>query len=194
MIETLYESCGYLASFLGTFIEGEILLLTSVISAKLGYFNFFGGMVAAFFGAFLRDTILFLIAKKRGKKLLAKNEKLQAKLEKASGWFNKKPSFYLTIYRLMYGFSTAIIILSGLKEDISYSKFAFHSAIGTGLWVVIFGGLGYFFAEIMIKQLNFMSDHSLEVMGALSLLGLAYWYFFKYPQDKHCVTEGLKTT
>lgn len=189
MLENLYETCGYIASFFGTLIEGEVLLLTSVISAKMGYFNFFGGMVAAFFGAFLRDTVLFLIVKKQGRKLLAKKEKLQAKLEKASGWFNKNPLFYLTIYRLMYGFSTVIIMMSGLKGDISYAKFALHSAIGIGLWVAVFGGLGYFFADVMIRQLNFMSDHSLEIMAILSVLGLAYWYFFKYPEEKYCFTS-----
>ena len=129
MLEGLFETCGYLASFLGTLIEGEILLLTSVISAKLGYFNFFGGLVAAFFGAFVRDMIQFVLVKKQGTKLLNNKPKLQAKLDKASGWFNKKPLFYLTIYRLMYGFSTVIIMLSGLKENISYSKFILHSSI-----------------------------------------------------------------
>jgi len=188
MLQGLYETCGYLASFLGTFIEGEILLLTSVISAKLGYFNFFGGLVAAFFGAFLRDTIQFLLVKKQGKKLLAKKPDFQSKLDNASGWFNKKPLLYLTIYRLMYGFSTVIIMLSGLKENINYSKFAMHSAIGIGLWVTIVGGLGYFCANLMIEQLNFLSDHSLEVVGVLAIVGLAYWFFVKRPRDKHCFT------
>ena len=109
MIEGLYETCGYLASFLGTFIEGEILLLTSVLSAQMGHFNFYGGLVAAFFGAFFRDSIQFLIIKKQGKKLLEKKEKLQKKINKASGWFDKNPFLYLTLYRLMYGFSTCLL-------------------------------------------------------------------------------------
>jgi len=188
MLEGLYETCGYVASFLGTLIEGEILLLTSVISAKLGYFNFFGGLVAAFFGAFLRDTIQFLLVKKQGKKLLAKKPDLQVKLENASGWFDKNPFLYLTGYRLMYGFSTIIIMLSGLKNNISYSRFALHSAIGIAIWITIIGGLGYFCANAMIEKLNFISDHSVEVIGILSVIGLMYWFFVKRPHDKHCFT------
>lgn len=49
----LFETCGYIASFLGTFIEGEILLLTSVMSSKLGYFNYFGGNDGCFFRCIL---------------------------------------------------------------------------------------------------------------------------------------------
>jgi len=185
MLEGLYETCGYLASFIGTLIEGEALLLTSVISAKLGYFNFFGGLVAAFFGAFTRDSILFFTVKKQGDKLLDKKPKLRDKLENASGWYNKNPVLYLTIYRLMYGFSTVIIMMSGLKKEISYPKFAMHSAIAVGLWISIVGGLGYFCASIMIENLEFLSEHSLEVVGVLSVVGLLYWYFVKRPKDKH---------
>jgi len=191
-METLYETCGYLASFLGTFIEGELLLLTSVISAKLGYFNFFGGLIAAFFGAFLRDSLQFLLVKKQGKKLLAKKPKLQVKLDNASNWFNKNPFLYLIVYRFMYGFSSVIIMLSALKENISYSKFVGYSAIGVGLWIIAIGGLGYFCAEMMITQLNFISNHSLEVIGGLSILGLAYWFLIKRPKDKYCFTPKEK--
>lgn len=186
MIEGLYESCGYLASFLGTFIEGEILLLTSVISAKLGYFNFFGGLAAAFLGAFSRDTIQFLIVKKQGKKLLAKKPKLQSKLDNASGWFNKNPLLYLTVYRLMYGFSTVIIMLSGLKDNISYSRFAFHSAISIGIWILLLGGFGYFCANMMIDQLNLIGDYAPQFISVLTVIGLGYWFFVKRTEDKHC--------
>jgi membrane protein DedA with SNARE-associated domain len=193
MIQGLYETCGYVASFIGTFIEGEILLLTSVISSKLGYFNFFGGLTAAFLGAFLRDTLQFLLVKKQGKKLLAKKPKLQSKLDNASGWFNKSPFIYLTVYRFMYGFSTVIIMLSGLKDDISYPRFALHSAIGIGLWIGIIGGFGYFCADAMIEKLNFISEYSLQVIGVLALTGLAYWFFIKRPKDKHCFTPKLES-
>jgi len=158
-VEQLYKTCGYLASFLGTLLEGEILLLTSVVSSKLGYFNFYGGLIAAFLGAFSRDSILFLITKKQGRKLLVKKPKLQKRLDDASGWYDKSPLIYLTSYRLMYGFSTVIIMLSALKENISYPKFAFHSAIGIGLWILVIGGLGYFYANIMIEKLNLLSDY-----------------------------------
>lgn len=181
----LYETCGYIASFLGTFIEGEILLLTSVMSAKLGYFNYFGGLVAAFFGAFLKDSLKFLMVKKYGSQLLNKKPKLKSKLGKASGWYEKRPFFYMTFYKILYGFGTPILMLSGLK-DISYLRFAMHSAIGVALWVMIIGGIGYFCAEIMIKNISFLSSHSLEIIGGLILIGLLYWFFVKRPRDKYC--------
>lgn len=184
-MQSLFETCGYIATFLGTFMEGEILLLTAVLSAKMGYVNYFGAMVAAFLGAYIRDWTVFVLVKKQGKKLLAKKPKLQAKLDKASTWFEKRPLFFLSFYRLMYGFSTAILMLSGLK-GVSYIRFGIHSAISTFLWVAIFGGLGFFCADLMLENLHFLSDHKLEVIAVLLVLGLAYWFFVKRPKDKYC--------
>ena len=184
-MEEMAEHCGYLASFLGTLIEGELLLLASVISAKMGHFNYFGAMGAAFMGAFTQDSIKFLMTKKYGNKLLDKKPKLQSKLDRTSAWFDKRPFFYLTLNRMMYGFSTAILLLSALK-DMSYTRFAIHSAIGVLLWVVVVGGLGYFFAEMMVQKLNFLKTYSPQVIGVLAVVGLIYWFFFKRPYDKHC--------
>ena len=181
----LFETCGYIASFLGTLIEGEVLLLTSVLSSQLGHFNYFGGMIAAFFGAFLKDSIKFMLVKKYGNKLLKSKPKLQSKLDSNSTWFEKRPFFYMTFYRLMYGFGTPILMLSGLK-NIPYVRFAFHSAISVLIWVALIGGLGYFCAEILIKNLNFLKENSLEVIGVLAVAGLLYWFFFKRPNDKYC--------
>ncbi|MDA8693188.1 VTT domain-containing protein [Saprospiraceae bacterium] len=181
----LFESCGYIASFLGTLIEGEFMLLASVMSAKLGYFNYFGGMIAAFFGAFVKDSIKFLLVKKYGTKLLTKKPKLQAKLDSTSTWFEKHPYLYITFYREMYGFGTPILMLSALK-NIPYARFAFHSAISIFLWVAIIGGIGYFCAETLIENLNFLKDNSTKFIGGLVVVGLLYWFFFKRPHEKYC--------
>lgn len=186
-MEQLFETCGILASFLATFIEGELLLITSIISAKMGYFNFFLGLIAAFLGAYIKDLIKFMLVKKHGRKILSKKPKLQEKLENSSNWFDKKPFFFLSIYRLMYGFSTVILMLSGLK-NISFVRFAIHSAISVGLWILVIGTIGFYCAELMLEKMNFMSEHKLEVIGVLAGLGLSYWFFVKRPWEKHCYT------
>lgn len=187
----LFETCGYIASFLGTFIEGEILLLTSVMSSKLGYINYFGGMSAAFLGAFLKDSIKFIMVKRYGSKLLNNKPKLQAKLERTSTWYDKSPFFYMTFYRVMYGFGTPILMLSGLK-GVPYMRFAIHSAISILIWISLIGGLGYFCTEIMIERLNFLKNHAIELISLLAVIGLTYWFFFKRPYDHYCFRPLIK--
>jgi len=186
-MEQLFETCGVLASFLATFIEGEILLLTSIISAKMGFFNFYSGLAAAFLGAYVKDFIKFTIVKRHGNKLLDKKPSLKSKLDNASSWFNKRPLLFLSIYRLMYGFSTVVLMLSGLK-NVSYLRFAIHSAISVGIWIALLGAFGYFCADVMLEKMNFVSEHKIAVIGVLTAIGLGYWFFKKRPWEKHCYT------
>lgn len=187
MLESLYEGCGLLATYLGTLLEGEIMLLTSVLSAKMGLFNYYWGLVAAFFGAYTQAWFKFLIAKKQGVKLINKKPKLKEKLDNASVWFDKRPFFILSIYKFLYGMTTVIVLLSGLR-DISYIRFGVHTAIAIALWVTVIGGIGYFYAEAMMENMNTLSEYKWYVIGTLVSLGLSVWFFKRRPFDKECLT------
>jgi len=187
MLEELYQACGLLASFIGTFVEGEVLLLTSVISAKMGMFNYYWGLIAAFFGAYVKDWLKFIVVKKQGNKLLDKKPKLKQKIDKSSVWFDKRPFFILSVYRLMYGMGTIIILMSGIK-NISYLRFGIHSAISIALWIIVFGGFGWFCAEAMLSGINNLTDYKWYILGTLIVIGIVVWYYRHRPHDKYCLT------
>ena len=183
----MYQGCGILASYLGTLIEGEIMLLTSVISAKMGLFNYYWGLVAAFFGAYTKAWIKYMIARKQGAKLLNKKPALKAKLDNASSWFDKRPYTFLSVYKFMYGMSTVVILMSGIKK-ISYLRFGIHAAIGIFLWVAVIGSLGYFCAEAMMENINKVTDYKFHIIGVMIVLGLGVWFFKHHKHDKHHFT------
>jgi len=185
MLENLFESCGYLATFLGALLEGEFLLLTAVVSSKLGYFNLYGAMVAGFAGAYVADYFKFVVAKTQGQYVLKKRPKLKEKIDKHTDWFCKAPYLILIFYRFFFGFTTATILMAGLK-NISYGVFGLLSAISIALWVIVLSSFGYFCADAMIQKLEFIGMHKLELVGILSTIGILYWFFVKRPQNKYC--------
>ena len=185
MIESLYEGCGLLATYLGTLIEGEVMFLTSIVSAKLGLFNYYWALVAAFLGAYTQAWIKFLIVKKHGANLLAKKPALKLQLDKASSWFDKRPYAFLSVYKFMYGMSTIILLMSGLK-NISYWRFGLHAAIGILLWVIVFGGLGYFCADLMISGIDNISKFKWHIIGSMIFIGLLVWFIKKRPINNEC--------
>lgn len=190
MLEGLYEGCGLVATYLGTLLEGEIMLLTSVLSAKMGLFNYYWGLVAAFLGAYTQAWFKFLIAKKQGTKLLDKKPSIKTKLDKASVWFDKRPLAILSIYKFLYGMTTIIILMAGLR-DISYIKFGLHTAVAIAMWVLVIGGIGFFCAELMMEKINALSDYKWYIIGSLAGLGLLVWFFKHRPHNKHCL-EPIK--
>lgn len=186
MLESLYEGCGLLATYLGTLLEGEIMLLTSVLSAKMGLFNYYWGLVAAFFGAYTQAWFKFLIAKKQGVKLLKKKPALKEKLDKASVWFDKRPFAILSVYKFMYGMATIILLMAGLR-NMSYLRFGIHIGIAIALWVTVIGGIGYFCAEAMMENINTLSENKWYIIGALVIIGLLVWFYKHRPHNDHCL-------
>ena len=184
-MENFFETCGYLATFMGTLLEGEISLLTAALSAKLGLFNYPGAMAAGFLGAYVADWFKFFVSKKQGNKLLNKKTKLKERINRSTKWFDKNPLLILIFYKFLFGFTTIILLMSGLK-DISYIRFSLLSAISIGLWVLVLGGFGYYCAEAMITKINYIGMHKFKFIGALVLIALAYWFFVKRPKNKYC--------
>ena len=182
-MEELLQTCSYLASYLGTLIEGEILLLTTALSAKMGYMNFYIAMIFAFLGSYTRDWLTFLLARKSGNSIIEKKPALKEKLAKVSDIMGKNPTLILSTYRLMYGFVTIIVLMAGIS-GVSMRKFGILSAISNALWVTVIGGLGYFCAEAMIHQIDVLSENKGIVIGVLATIGLLYWFFVKRKEIK----------
>jgi len=183
MTDTFIEGCGLLATFIGTLLEGEISMLTSVIGAKAGYYNFYLAMLAGFAGASVADWFKFIIGKTKGQQLLKNKPELEKKINKLTSWFDKYPIFVLTFYKLFFGVTTVIILIAGIK-GISYAKFAFFSTISIILWVALLSSIGYFFAEEMIMKIEYLSEHKLKIIIILFSIAFLYWFFYKRPMQK----------
>jgi membrane protein DedA with SNARE-associated domain len=186
VLTSLYEQYGYIATFLGTMLEGEISLLTSVLGAKMGYYNYYIALTVAFLGAWVADWFKYLVGKTKGKKILENKPKLKAKFDKTTVWFEKYPYWTLTFYKLFFGMTTIILLVAGLK-NISILRFAFHSAISVALWVGILGGFGYFCAQEIIMKIEYAGMHKVEILVILFSVAFLYWFFVKRPYQKACM-------
>lgn len=187
MEESFLESCGYLATFLGTLLEGELSLITSVVSAKAGFFNFYVAMIAAFFGAWIADWFKFIVGKKKGRELLHKKPKLEKRVNTYTEWFEKHPYLIISFYKFFLGFTTVFLIISGIK-NISYTRFAIHSGISVALWVLVLGGLSYHCADLVISNLEWVSANLTTIILVLAGIAFASWLFIKRPYRKYCLT------
>lgn len=71
-IEGFLAQYGYLALFLGTFLEGESFLLLAGFLSSRGYLSFTGVILVSFSGAFLGNLFYYALGRWRGNSLLLK--------------------------------------------------------------------------------------------------------------------------
>ena len=178
--------CGFIATLIGTFLEGEVFLTAAVVSAKLGELSLLGAFLAAFLGSYLQGWLKFYLAKNHGRKLLEKSSRLSKKVENSSQWYDKNPVLYLLSYKFLFGVNTAILLLSGLR-NMSYAKFALYSGIASLIWLLVFGSLAYFCAESLLNSFSAIGKYKFHIIAGLIVLGLFIWFVRHKRQLKDCL-------
>jgi membrane protein YqaA with SNARE-associated domain len=132
-MESIISAYGYYALFLGTFIEGETIVLISGFLAHRGYLDIRLVMLVAWAGSFLGDQVWFYAGRWRGRKMLASRPKWQERAQRLRPMLEKHQMAVLLGFRFAIGFRIATPVILG---SIGYSawKFLVLNAVGAAAW------------------------------------------------------------
>jgi membrane protein DedA with SNARE-associated domain len=168
----------YIGILAGTFFEGEMVMLSSVIAAHHGHLNLWIVLFIGLCGTLAADWTYFFLGRRRGKNWLMKKEKWKNKSQRISGTISRYPILVIIIYRFLYGFRaiTPIIIGSG---DIKTPVFLTYSFVSTLLWCATYGAMGYLFGAIIKNELSHIENVEFYFIGGLVLLGVIIYVIKK---------------
>ena len=173
-IDQVVGSYGYLVILVGTFLEGETVLVLGGIAANSGYLNLSWVIATAFIGSVLGDQFFFLLGRRQSRWFLAKRPYLKARLEKARSLLDRYQTPLVVGFRFLYGFRAVIPFVIGTSR-ITIKRFFILNLIGAALWSVSFGLGGYLFGQALQMVLGNLKSHEWEIMGGILVLGAALW-------------------
>jgi len=145
--ETFIQQYGYIAVFLGTFLEGEIFLIVVGILIKLKLLNPYLSLIFAILGAFLHEILYFLFGRWKGRQILEKNKYTKKTFEKAKEILNKYGIYSIFIIRFLYGMRMVPMMLMG-ASGIGVFKFTIVNLVSLFIWAGVYLSLGYFFGKV----------------------------------------------
>ena len=164
----------YIATFFGSFIEGEVLFVGSILTAKMNALNLWIIFSVVYIGAYLRDYLTFIIFRKKGKAYIAKKPKLQSKLDKLQVQFDNHTILYLLFYRMLYGFRNMLLILAG-TSNVGHVKFIVLSFIANLIWIGFFGAIGIHCADAFLMKIDWIKANPIPIiLGIIGIIGLHY--------------------
>jgi membrane protein DedA with SNARE-associated domain len=169
----LLDRYGYVAVLLGTFLEGETILVMAGFAAHQGYLHLPGVMLAAFLGSLAGDQLAFFAGRLYGKRIVARYPRLEGGVKRASGLLERRGTLLLLGFRFVYGIRNLMPFTAGLSH-ISVARFAFLNVLGALLWSVLVGAAGYTFGggfELVLERAKHFEEGALILMLALG--GLA---------------------
>jgi len=175
-IQYLISTYGYLAIFIGTFFEGETILVIGGFSAHRGYLELAWVIVSAFFGALLGDQLYFILGRKKGKSLFAKKPHWAKKSEKVFSLLEKHQTIFILGYRFLYGLRTVSPFLIGMS-GVTVVRFITLNIIGVGIWAATIGTAGFLFGQALESALGNIKRFELHVIVLLAGIGLLLWLY-----------------
>ena len=115
MLQQFLQEFGYFALFLGTFFEGETILVLAGFLAFRGYMDLKLVMIVAFLGSYAGDQLWYFLGRKHGRKLLARKPRWQLMGDKALEHIRKHPDIWVLSFRFVYGLRTVMPVAIGLS-------------------------------------------------------------------------------
>lgn len=176
----LISSYGYLAIIIGTFLEGETVLVLGGFAAHGGYLNLPLVILSAFIGTLFGDQLYFFIGRYKGLTMLESRPVWKEKSSKVFALLEKHEVLLILGFRFLYGIRTVTPFLIGTSK-IKTSRFIKLNLIGAVVWAIVVGTLGYWFGHALELIIGDIKHYETMIFIFLIVVGLSVWsyYFFK---------------
>ena len=180
---------GYLGIFIMMFLEStffpfpsEVAMIPAGYLAAKGDMNLIFAIVVGTAGSLFGALFNYYLARKYGRKGVLKFGKYfffnEEKLQKMERFFVEHGSFSTFVARLIPGVRQLVSLPAGLS-NMNIGKFALHTTLGAGLWVIVLTLLGYFIGgnEELIKE--YLHQIVIGTLVLIVLISLLYVYMHK---------------
>jgi membrane protein DedA with SNARE-associated domain len=173
-LPALIDSYGYIAVFVGAFLEGETILALAGLAASRGYLDFVMVVVVAMFAGFLGDQFYFFLGRAKGQALLERFPHWKARAQRFDAMLERWHAPLIVAVRFMYGFRVLGPIMLGMGRVPAW-KFLVFNFIGAAIWAPLVASLGYAFGAMLESVLQDLRQ--VELLAFLGIVALAVAVF-----------------
>lgn len=170
-IAALISTYGYLAVLVGTFLEGETVLVLAGFAAHRGYLELPWVIVAAFAGTLCGDQLYFYLGRRHGAAWLARRPRWRARVDQVTRRLERHQTLFILTFRFIYGIRTVSPFAIGLSR-VSALRFSVLNAISAAVWAMLVGALGYAFGQALEALLQDVKRYEAWALAAVILVGV----------------------
>ncbi len=170
----LLQTYGYLALLIGTFLEGETIVIIAGFLAQQDLLSPPLIALCAFCGSVTSDQLMFILGRWKGMAIIQRFEKLEKKAGKAAKLLSRYETPLILGFRFIYGVRNVTPILMGIS-GVNHLKFLVLNLIGAAVWATVFTALGYFFGQAVTAFMEAVPHAGRYVLGGFVVVVLGVW-------------------
>jgi membrane protein DedA with SNARE-associated domain len=169
-LPTLLHQYGYLLIFVGTFAEGETLLMLGGYFAHRGYLDLRGVMATAFVAAVCGDQLFFHVGRNHAARLFERFPHLHDKVRIAVHRAERHQNLVVLGMRFLWGLRIALPLAMGMTR-MNGRKFFWLNLLSAAVWSAMFALLGYGSGQLFEKLVDDLRRYEMWIAGALLFIG-----------------------
>jgi membrane protein DedA with SNARE-associated domain len=173
-LEIFIATYGYAAIAIGTFLEGETILVLGAFAAHRGYLELQWVLLSAFLGTLFGDQLYFYIGRAKGRSFLEKRQAWKSKSEKVFLLLNKHRLLLILGFRFVYGLRTITPFILGASR-IAPIYFLILNILGAFTWTLTLGILGYLFGHTIEVIIGDIKHYEMWLFIVLAAVGVVIW-------------------
>jgi membrane protein DedA with SNARE-associated domain len=161
-----------LVESLGIPLPGEIALVTAAAYASQGHISIYVVVMLAAIGATVGGALGYWIGLKGGLPLVAHYGGYigvrQSHIDKAHAFFERNGAKTILFGRFVAILRTWAALVAG-AACMSFTRFVTYNTLGSVLWAIVFGWLGYYFGRDLPLLESYISRASLLLLILLAI-------------------------
>lgn len=166
---------------LGVPLPGEIALVTAAAYASSGQISIFIVIALAALGAIVGGVLGYWIGIKGGLPIVTRYGGYigvrKSHVDRAHAFFERNGSKTILFGRFVAILRTWAAIVAGAAA-MSFTKFVTYNTIGSIVWAIVFGWLGYYFGRDLPLLEKYISRASFGVL-IVAVVGIALFFLVK---------------
>lgn len=148
---------GYIATLVGTLLEGETFLILSGLAASRGYLDLSVLYAVGASGALITDNFFFALGRLFGPALVTRFPRLAPSVARAHDLVERLPNTAVIGVRFIYGMRTVGPAVIGAGR-IAFSRFVVLDAIASLLWSLCWISAGFLLGEAVTQVLESFAE------------------------------------
>ncbi len=173
-MEHLVAQYGYWVLLVGTFLEGETILVIAGFLAHRGYLELPWVIGVAFAGSYAGDQLLFHLGRRHGRTLLERWPHWSTRTEQVLQLLQRHHLPIVLGFRFLYGLRTITPFAIGMS-GLSPWRFLLLNGISALAWASVFATLGDLFGSAMESLLGQLKQFELALVGLIAGIGITIW-------------------
>ena len=162
----LLQHYGYAAVFVGTFVEGESMVMLGGYGAHRHYLRLEWVIAAAFAAALASDQLYYRLGRWQGERMLARPRRWHAHLARATRLVERHGAITVLAMRFLWGLRIALPFTIGMS-GMSPRRYLALDIASAALWACTVASLGFGASRIAATLIDDLHRHEHWIVAGL---------------------------